>query len=218
MAHVTYEGIRLTELAEKAGITKQAMSELVVDLEQLGYLAHRRPARSSGEADRLHRQGACRRSRGDGDSRRWSPRSASGRHRSGRACAPSSPPRSPVLGTDRWHQRRIVVLDTQDRLPSRRSRASGAPCADTAAPCGRVWALRCPVAIRWRTKTLAGALAMTEVCARSAATCRITRLKRSRRVSPNAGLSVRGVARCSRRSVTTADLVGRTLDFPTRKP
>lgn len=38
MAHVTYEGIRLTELAEKAGITKQAMSELVVDLEQLGYL------------------------------------------------------------------------------------------------------------------------------------------------------------------------------------
>lgn len=38
MAHVTYEGIRLTELAEKAGITKQAMSELVNDLEQLGYL------------------------------------------------------------------------------------------------------------------------------------------------------------------------------------
>jgi DNA-binding MarR family transcriptional regulator len=38
MAHVTYEGIRLTELADKAGITKQAMSELVVDLEQLGYL------------------------------------------------------------------------------------------------------------------------------------------------------------------------------------
>ncbi|MDP1820751.1 MAG: MarR family transcriptional regulator [Acidimicrobiales bacterium] len=38
MAHVTFEGIRLTELAEKAGITKQAMSELVIDLEQLGYL------------------------------------------------------------------------------------------------------------------------------------------------------------------------------------
>jgi DNA-binding MarR family transcriptional regulator len=38
MAHVTYEGIRLTELAEKAGITKQAMSELVIDLERLGYL------------------------------------------------------------------------------------------------------------------------------------------------------------------------------------
>lgn len=38
MAHVTFEGIRLTELAEKAGITKQAMSELVIDLEGLGYL------------------------------------------------------------------------------------------------------------------------------------------------------------------------------------
>ena len=38
MAHVTYEGIRLTELAEVAGITKQAMSELVIDLETLGYL------------------------------------------------------------------------------------------------------------------------------------------------------------------------------------
>ncbi len=38
MAHITHEGIRLTELAEKAGITKQAMSELVTDLERLGYL------------------------------------------------------------------------------------------------------------------------------------------------------------------------------------
>lgn len=38
MAHVTFEGVRLTQLAEKAGITKQAMSELVIDLEQLGYL------------------------------------------------------------------------------------------------------------------------------------------------------------------------------------
>lgn len=38
MAHVTYEGIRLTELAARAGITKQAMSELVIDLERLGYL------------------------------------------------------------------------------------------------------------------------------------------------------------------------------------
>lgn len=38
MAHVTFDGIRLTELAEKAGITKQAMSELVLDLERLGYL------------------------------------------------------------------------------------------------------------------------------------------------------------------------------------
>jgi len=38
MAHVTYEGIRLTELADRAGVTKQAMSELVADLERLGYL------------------------------------------------------------------------------------------------------------------------------------------------------------------------------------
>ncbi len=38
MAHITHEGIRLTELAGKAGITKQAMSELVIDLERLGYL------------------------------------------------------------------------------------------------------------------------------------------------------------------------------------
>lgn len=38
MAHVTYDGLRLTELAELAGITKQAMSELVIDLETLGYL------------------------------------------------------------------------------------------------------------------------------------------------------------------------------------
>lgn len=57
MAHVTYEGIRLTELAEKAGITKQAMSELVVDLEQLGYLArtadpHDRRAKLIGFTDK----------------------------------------------------------------------------------------------------------------------------------------------------------------------
>lgn len=38
MAHVTYQGIRLTDLANKAGMTKQAMSELVIDLERLGYL------------------------------------------------------------------------------------------------------------------------------------------------------------------------------------
>lgn len=38
MAHVTYEGIRLTDLADRAGITKQAMSELVIDLVRLGYL------------------------------------------------------------------------------------------------------------------------------------------------------------------------------------
>ena len=38
MAHVTHEGLRLTDLADKAGITKQAMSELVTDLERLSYL------------------------------------------------------------------------------------------------------------------------------------------------------------------------------------
>ena len=38
MAHVTYEGVRLTELAVRAGVTKQAMSELVTDLVKLGYL------------------------------------------------------------------------------------------------------------------------------------------------------------------------------------
>lgn len=38
MAHVTHEGVRLSDLAQKAGVTKQAMSELVVDLESLGYL------------------------------------------------------------------------------------------------------------------------------------------------------------------------------------
>jgi len=38
MAHVTHEGLRLTELAARAGVTKQAMSELVTDLVKLGYL------------------------------------------------------------------------------------------------------------------------------------------------------------------------------------
>lgn len=38
MAHVTHDGVRLTDLADTAGITKQAMSELVTDLERLGYL------------------------------------------------------------------------------------------------------------------------------------------------------------------------------------
>ncbi len=38
MAHVTHDGIRTTELAQRAGVTKQAMSELVRDLVALGYL------------------------------------------------------------------------------------------------------------------------------------------------------------------------------------
>lgn len=49
MAHVTHEGVRLTDLAERAGITKQAMSELVADLESLGYL-RRVPDPTDGRA------------------------------------------------------------------------------------------------------------------------------------------------------------------------
>lgn len=49
MAHVTYDGIRLTDLAERAGITKQAMSELVRDLVELGYL-RTRPDPEDGRA------------------------------------------------------------------------------------------------------------------------------------------------------------------------
>lgn len=49
MAHVTYDGVRLTDLAERAGITKQAMSELVRDLVQRGYL-RTRPDPEDGRA------------------------------------------------------------------------------------------------------------------------------------------------------------------------
>ena len=40
-AHVPPEGITLAELARRAGMTKQAMSELVADLEGKGYLTRR---------------------------------------------------------------------------------------------------------------------------------------------------------------------------------
>ena len=43
------EGIRLTDLAERAGMTKQAMSELVGDLVEMGYL-QRVPDPSDGRA------------------------------------------------------------------------------------------------------------------------------------------------------------------------
>lgn len=46
-AHVPPEGITLAELARRAGMTKQAMSELVVDLEAKGYLTRR-----SGDHDK----------------------------------------------------------------------------------------------------------------------------------------------------------------------
>jgi DNA-binding MarR family transcriptional regulator len=48
-ANVPPEGIRLTHLADRAGMTKQAMSELVNDLERLGYL-RRRPDPTDGRA------------------------------------------------------------------------------------------------------------------------------------------------------------------------
>lgn len=41
-ANVPPEGIRLTDLAQRAGMTKQAMSELVVDLERLGYVSRQK--------------------------------------------------------------------------------------------------------------------------------------------------------------------------------
>lgn len=37
-AHIPPEGIRLTDLAQRAGVTKQAMAEVVVSLEARGYL------------------------------------------------------------------------------------------------------------------------------------------------------------------------------------
>lgn len=46
-AHLPPDGITLADLARRAGMTKQAMSELVIDLEGRGYLT-RRP----GEHDR----------------------------------------------------------------------------------------------------------------------------------------------------------------------
>jgi DNA-binding MarR family transcriptional regulator len=47
--HVPPEGIRLVDLAARAGMTKQAMSELVADLERMGYL-QRRPDPTDGRA------------------------------------------------------------------------------------------------------------------------------------------------------------------------
>lgn len=48
-AFIPPEGIRLSDLAARARMTKQAMSELVLDLEQLGYL-ERRPDPDDGRS------------------------------------------------------------------------------------------------------------------------------------------------------------------------
>ena len=48
--HIPRDGIRLTDLAERGSMTKQAMSELVLDLERLGYLQ-----READPADRRAR-------------------------------------------------------------------------------------------------------------------------------------------------------------------
>ena len=47
MPHIPSDGIRLTELAARAGMTKQAMAELVAEIEQRGYVR-----RSTDPADR----------------------------------------------------------------------------------------------------------------------------------------------------------------------
>ncbi|MGH0036975.1 MAG: MarR family winged helix-turn-helix transcriptional regulator [Myxococcota bacterium] len=49
LIHLKGEGRRLTELAESAGITKQAMGKLVDELEQIGYV-ERVPDRDDGRA------------------------------------------------------------------------------------------------------------------------------------------------------------------------
>ena len=65
MPHIPASGIRLTELAARANMTKQAMAELVAEIERRGYLQrHGRPGRSARQDHRIHRQGmgprACR--------------------------------------------------------------------------------------------------------------------------------------------------------------
>ena len=56
--HIDLDGIRLTQLAERASMTPQAMGELVDDLVQMGYVAaHPRSVGREGEADRADRQG-----------------------------------------------------------------------------------------------------------------------------------------------------------------
>jgi len=39
LPHITMEGVRLTELAAKLGVTKQAVGQLVADMESMGYVS-----------------------------------------------------------------------------------------------------------------------------------------------------------------------------------
>lgn len=53
LANLDIEGTRLTVLAERAGMTKQAMAELLLDLEQKGYV-ERRPDPTDGRAKSVY--------------------------------------------------------------------------------------------------------------------------------------------------------------------
>ncbi len=52
MPHIDLEGTRLTVLAQRLGVTKQAASQLVVDLEKIGVL-QREPDPDDGRAKRV---------------------------------------------------------------------------------------------------------------------------------------------------------------------
>ena len=45
---IDHEGTRLTELAERSGYTKQAVGEVVADLEELGYVSASRTRLTAG--------------------------------------------------------------------------------------------------------------------------------------------------------------------------
>ena len=53
LSHLGLEGTRITVLAERAGITKQSMGQLAIDLEKHGYV-ERRPDPTDGRAILMH--------------------------------------------------------------------------------------------------------------------------------------------------------------------